>query len=111
VERERLLVRDRQHEAAAAPVGELEDHRDVVAAGLLPELGRGEHRREHLLRADRVHLLAHDLDGLLVHAPAERQERPEARADLADVAAAHEQLVARGLGLGRRLAQGRQMEL
>ena len=57
--------------------------------------------------ADRVHLLADDLDDLLVHAPPERQERPEAGAHLSDEAAAHEQLVARGLRVGGSLAQGR----
>ena len=66
---------------------------------------------EHLLAADRVHLLADDLDDLLVDAPAERQERPQARTDLADEAAAHEQLVARGLGVRRRLAQRRKKKL
>ena len=68
-------------------------------------------RLEHLLPADRVHLLADDLLDLPVHAPAERQERPQARADLADVAAAHEQLVESRLGVGGRLAQGRKKEL
>ena len=79
--------------------------------GLDPELGRREHRREHLLRADRVHLLADDLLDLPVDAPAERQERPEPRADLADEAAADEQLVRERLGVGRSVAQGRQVQL
>jgi hypothetical protein len=46
-----------------------------------------------------------------VDAPAERQESPQAGADLPDEAAADEQLVACGLGVGRRLAQGRKKEL
>ena len=50
-------------------------------------------------------------DDLLVDAPPEREERPEAGAHLADEAAAHEQLVARGLRVGGSLAQGRQEEL
>ena len=83
----------------------------LVAAGRLPELDRRQHRREHLLRADRVHLLADDLLDLAVHAPAERQERPEPGADLADEAAADEQLVRDRLRVGGRVAQGRQEEL
>jgi hypothetical protein len=43
--------------------------------------------------------------------PPERQERPHARAHLADEAAANEQLVAHRLGVGWILAQGRQEEL
>ena len=67
--------------------------------------------REELLAADRVHLLADDLLDLAVDSPAERQVRPEPGADLADEAAAHEELVADRLGVGRILAQGRQEEL
>ena len=46
-----------------------------------------------------------------VDAPAERQERPQAGADLADEAAANEQLVARGLRVGGIVAQRREEEL
>ena len=56
-------------------------------------------------------LLADDLLDPHVHAPAERQHRPEAGADLADEAAAHEQLVRGGLRVGGGVAQGRQEEL
>ena len=111
VERERLLVRQRQDEPPAGAVGDVEDLGDLVAARRLPQLDRRQHRHEQLLRADRVHLLADDLLDLAVDAPAERHERPEARADLADEAAADEQLVADRLGVGRRVAQGRQEEL
>ena len=111
VEGERLLVREREDVVAAVPVLELEELGDAVAARRDPELGGRQHRREHLLRADRVHLLADDLLHLPVHAPAERQERPEAGADLADEAAADEQLVRERLGVGGRVAQGRQVEL
>ena len=111
VEAHRLLVAHREQEAAAAVVLELEEHSDPVAARLLPELGRREHRGEHLLAADRVHLLADDLHDLLVHAPAERQVRPEPRAHLADEASADEELVRGGLGLGRVVAHGRQKQL
>ena len=86
VEREGLLVGQRQHERPAGAILDVEDLGDPVAAGRLPELDRRQHRREPLLRADRVHLLADDLLDLPVHAPAERRERPEAGADLADEA-------------------------
>ena len=52
-----------------------------------------------------------DLHDLLVHAPTERKERPDPRADLADEPAAHEQPVACGLGVRRRVAQGREEKL
>ena len=111
VERHRLLMRQRQDEAPARAILEVEDLGNRDTPGRLPELGRRQHGHEHLLPADCVHLLADDLHDLLVHAPAERQERPEARADLADEAAAHEQLVARRLRVRRILAQSRQEEL
>ena len=111
MKRHRLLVRERQHEVSARAVLELDDLWDRDATGLLPQLRRGQDRAEHLLAPDRVHLLADDLDDLLVHAPAERQVGPEARADLADEAAANEQSVRGRLGVGRRFAQGRQEEL
>ena len=111
MERHRLLVRHREDVLAPLAVLEPEELGDVVAARLLPELERRQHRHEHLLAPDRVHLLADDLDDLLVHAPAQRQERPDARADLPDVAAAHEQLVRDRLRVRRRLAQRRDEEL
>ena len=111
VERHRLLVRHRQDVLASGAILEAEDLRDRAASGLLPELKGRQHRHEHLLAPDRVHLLAHDLDDLLVHAPAERQERPDARRDLTDVPAADEKLVRDGVGVRRRLAQGRDEEL
>src|SRR4029077_3516383 len=42
MERDRLLMRQRQHELRASPVLEPEDLLDEVAAALLPKLGRGE---------------------------------------------------------------------
>ena len=111
VERDRLLVRHREHEALVVPVGELEDLRVLVTAGRLPELGRRQHRHQHLLGADGVHLLADDLDDLLVDAPAERQERPHAGAHLADVGAADEQLVTDRFRIGRILPERREEEL
>ncbi len=111
VEGHRLLMRHREDEVAARSVLELVDLGRDDAPGLLPELGRRQHRHEHLLGADRVHLLADDLRGVLVHAPAERQERPQACGDLPDVAAAHEELVARGVGIGRIVPKRRDEEL
>ena len=111
VERHRLLVRESEDEVAPRAVFQPEHLRNDDAPRRLPELGRGQHGREHLLSADGVDLLADDLHDFLVHAPAERHERPEAGADLADEAAAHEQLVTRCVGIGRRVAQGRQEQL
>ena len=54
-------------------VRQVEDLGIAIAPGLLPELGRRQQRAEHLLAADRVHLLADDLLDLPVHPPAERQ--------------------------------------
>ena len=107
VEGDRLLVRHRQDERAAHAVLQLQELGDVVAAARLPELGRRDDGHEHLLAADRVDLLPDDLHGLLVDAPAERQERPEPGAHLADEAAADEQPVARRLGIGRILPERR----
>ena len=89
----------------------LEDLRNRHAARRLPELGGSQDGHQHLLAADRVHLLADDLLDLPVDAPAERHERPDARAHLADEAAADEQLVAHRLGIGRIIAERRDEEL
>jgi hypothetical protein len=93
VERHRLLVRERQHEVAAGAVLQLEDDIGPDAAARLPKLRRREHRLEHLLPADRVDFLADDLNDLLMHTPAERQEREEAGSDLPNEAATDEELV------------------
>ena len=103
-----LLVGHGQHEVGVAAVLELEQLVDAVAAAALPELGRVDDRHQHLLRADRVQLLAHDLRHVLVHAPAGRQPRPQAAAELADEPGADHQLVRERLGVGGRLLLGRQ---
>ncbi len=103
-----LLVAQREHEVGAAPVLELEDLVDVVAAGAPPGLGRLDHRHQHLHRADRVELLADDLLDLAVRPPAGRQPGPEAGADLPGEARPHGQAVRNGLGVGRGLARGRE---
>src|SRR6185503_12283920 len=68
-ERECLLVRHGKYEAPPRTVGDVEDLGDPGAAGRLPELDRREERREELLAADPVHLLADDLLDLPVDAP------------------------------------------
>jgi hypothetical protein len=90
---------------------ELDELRNAVAARLLPKLGRRDDGHEHLLSADHVHLFADDLDDLLVHAPAERQEGPQAGSHLPDKAPAHQQAVAGGLGIPRVLPERRDEEL
>ena len=101
-----LLVGERQHHLGAPAVLELEHLIDAVTPGALPQISRIDHRHQHLLAADRVHLLAHDLRGVLVGAPAGGQERPQPGAELADEAGADHQLVGQGLGVGRRLLLG-----
>ena len=108
VARDDLLVGHREHEVGAAAVLELEQLLDVVAPRAAPGLGGLEDRHQHLLAADRVHLLADDLDDPLVHAPPGRKPAPEARAHLPDQPGAHEQLVRDRLGVGGRLALGRE---
>ena len=110
MEGDRLLVGEREDEAPAPAILEVEQLRDRGASCRLPELDGREHRHEHLLAADRVHLLADDLDDLLVNPPTEREERPYAGAHLADVAAPHEQLVRCRLSVGGVVAQGRDEE-
>ena len=111
VETDGLLVRHGQDELAPVAVLQLEDLRDVVPARRLPQLRRRQDRHQHLLGADRIHLLADDLNDLLVHPPAQGQERPDACADLTDERAPDEELVARRLGVRGVVAQGRQEEL
>ena len=107
VEGDRLLVGHREHELRALAVGELEQLFDLQPPGLAPQLGRLQHRHQHLLPADRVHLLADDRLDALVHAPAGGQPRPHAGAHLAHQAGAHHQLVRDRLGVGGGLLLGR----
>ena len=71
-----LLVRHREHQVGAAPVLELEQLVDVVAARSLPQLRRLEDGHQHLPRADRVELLADDLLDPPVRPPARREKCP-----------------------------------
>ena len=110
VERDGLLVRQRQDELATRPILEAEDLGNRDAARRLPELGRSEHGHQHLLAADRVHFLANDLLDPPVNPPPEGQERPQAGAHLADEAAANKQTVARRLGIARVFPERRDEE-
>jgi hypothetical protein len=103
-----LLVGHRQHHVCPAAVLQPEELAAdrVVAPAALPQLGRVEHRHEHLVPADPVDLLTHDLHGLLVHPPAGRQPTPQPGADLPDHPGAHEQLVRERLRVGGRLFLG-----
>jgi hypothetical protein len=111
VEGECLLVCEGQDEPPAGAVFRVEDLGDAGTASRLPELDRRQDGREPLLRADRFHAFADDLFHLAVDAPPERREGPESRRELPDESGADEQLVADGLRVGRRLAQGREMQL
>jgi hypothetical protein len=68
-------------------------------------------RHLHFLPTDRVDLLADDLLDAVVHALAERQQRVDPRAELADVAGPDEEPVGRHLGLGRIVAEGGEEKL
>ena len=108
VGRDDLLVGHRQHQVGASAILELEQLLDAVSPGAPPQLGGLEHRHQHLLAADRVHLLADDLHDPLVDAIAGGQPRPQPRSDLPDQAGADHQLVRDRLGVGGRLALGGQ---
>jgi hypothetical protein len=103
---DRLLVGQRQHQRRALAVLELEQLLDLVAARLPPRLGRLQDRHQHLLGADRLHLLAQDRLDLALDPPSRRQERPQAGAELADQPRPDHQLVRKGLRVRRGLLQG-----
>ena len=100
-------MRHAQAEVAAEAVLQAEHvvAHDVPAAGFLPDLGRIQRRQEHLLAADGVHLLAHDLLDLQQRALRQKQVVVDSGRELADVAGAQQQLVAGDLGLGGVFAQ------
>ena len=105
---EHLLVRGGEEVVVLATVLEPEQRGPVLlpAAGRLVGLARLERGEEHLLAADRVLLLAHDLLDLPQHLQAQRQPRVHPGGGAADVARAHQQPVAGDLGVGRVLPQG-----
>ena len=108
-----LFVRHGERHVGALAVLEAEHlvADGVPAAALLPELRRLQHRHEHLLAADGVHLLADDLLDLLHDAPAGRQVHVDAGGELAHEAGADHELVAHGLRAGRILFDGGKQQL
>ena len=106
VEGDDLLGGEGEHHVGTLAVLELEDLINAVTARALPQISRIDHRHQHLLAADGVHLLADDLRGVLMRAPAGGQERPEAGAELAHEARADHELVRERLGVGRGLLLG-----
>ena len=107
-EREHLLVGGRQHEVGAFAVLHPEDVVAVLrpSAAQLERLAGEQGREVDLLEPLAVHLFAHDPLDVSKHDPAERQPGEPARGGTADVAGAHEQAMARHLGIGRVLAEG-----
>ena len=91
-------IRDAQHLLAIV----------MVAAALLPELGRLHRRHQDLLAAGGIHFLAHHLLDLAQYPMAERQPAINAGARLPDHAGAQHEPVRDDLRLGRVLSQGRQ---
>ena len=67
--------------------------------------------KEELLRADRVHFFADDALDLEQRTPRQREVTVEARRQLPHVSGAQQKLVANDLGLGRRVTQGRDVQL
>jgi hypothetical protein len=109
-EREHLLVRRPEQHVVAPAVLEPEDAVAVLgpAAALLVGLARQQAGEVHLLRADRLDLLADDLLDVAEDLVAQRQPRVDAGRGAADVTGADEQPVARDLGVHRILTQGAQ---
>ena len=107
-----LFVGHGQRHVGAPAVLEAEHlFADVVpAAALLPDLGRLQHRHEHLLAADSIHLFTDDGGDLPHHPPAGRQIHVDAGRELTDETGPDHELVAHGLGPGRVLFDCRQKE-
>ncbi len=96
------------------PSPTLESEEDVFhgrqPAGRLPQLGRLQHRHQHLLGAGGIHLLADQRLDPLEQLPAEGEVGVDAARMAADVAAADEQLMGDGLGVAGRIAQSAKEE-
>ena len=108
VRRDRLLVGHREHQLRALAVGQLEQRIDVIAPRALPDLGGLQDRHQHLLTADRVHLLADDRHRMLVkRQPAGNHVQMPAPSWRIEPGS-HHQLVRDRLGVGGRLALGGQ---
>ena len=97
-----LLVGHAQHHVRAGAVAEAQQlaAHGIEAAGLAPQRGGHGHGEEHLLAADAIHFLAHDLLDLRGDALGDGAEGEDAVADGLDVAAAHHQRLAGDLAVG-----------
>ena len=102
-QREHLLVRRAEEVVRALAVLEAEEGVPVLrpAVGLLVRLPWEQRREVHLLEAGAVHLVADGVLDVAVHEEAEGQPGEDARRHPPHVAAAHEEPVARHLGVGR----------
>ena len=105
-----FLVGGPEHERAT-PTLDLHRRQGIAAeqgrpSALLPQLERMEGRKEELLAAGRVQLLADDGLDVVEDPEPERQERVDARGEAADEPTPHQELVADHLGVGRGLSQG-----
>ncbi len=108
-----FLVGHRQHQVAFGPILEPRHFRPdrVVAAAGAPEIGRMHARHQHLLAADRVHLLADDRLALAHHAVPQGQQAEEAGSQGPDHRGPHHELVAGNLDIRRGVAQGSTEEM
>lgn len=112
-EREHLLVRRCEQIVGALAILQAED---AVAVGGPParrlvRLTRQQRREVNLVRARARHLVADDRLDLRLDLQAEGQPREDARGGTPDVAGAHEQPVARDLGVGGVFAEGAEEEV
>ena len=82
-----------------------------VPSRLLPQLGRTEDRHRDFERARLVHFFADDLRELFDHTLHERQIDIDAGGELADIAAAQQELMGDQFGFGLILSQGRDVRL
>jgi len=71
----------------------------------LEDLARNEGREQHLLRADGDHLFTHHLLDVAQDHQSEREPRIHAGCHPPHVARAHQESVARHIGVGRVVAQ------
>ena len=83
----------------------------LEAPCFLPQLGRLHDGHGAFNRACAVHLLAHNGLNLANHAQAHRHIGINTCAQTLDKTSAHHQLVANDFGIGRRIAQGGEVEL
>ena len=106
-EGEDLLLGHAQDHVGVLAVLELEEvvAHQVVAVGLLPDLGGMEGGQEHLLAADGVHLLSDDSLDLETGALPEGQHRVRPGSELTDEPGPDQQAVADRLGIGRGFSE------